>query len=529
MPKARISMSKIREIIRLKEESGLSIRQISRALTVSRPVVTEYLKQAENAGLKWADVKEIGDDALLERLRESETQRHDPRYEALMTRMPGMVNELGRRRGRMGVVTRQILWEEYLAEYPDGYQYSQFCLHMRMYTEDSEISMHLHHEPGEKMFLDYAGDRPFIIDAKSGIHIPVELYVAVFPAGGLIYTEATRSQDTEHTIRCTKHAMEYAGGAPSILVPDNLKAAVDTPSRYEPGINVSFDMFSQYYGCAVLPARVRKPKDKALVEAAVRLVYTRVLAPLRNRTFTTIDELNTALWEHLDRLNDRPMQKVGISRTERFNAIEKDRLRSLPAEPYEIRLYTKPITVQKNYHVFFPVDKHYYSVPADFRGLKVRISYTHREIEIYHKNIRVAYHRREKGAHQYTTNRDHMTPEHRFHDELGPDNLVAWAADIGPETKRCIQALLDARDVPQQAYRSCLGILNLPKTFSRSRLEAACRRANEIGVPTYKNLKRILERGLDRSRLESDETACLIPPHDNIRGRGSYQGQGARV
>jgi len=196
VPKARISMSKIREIIRLKEESGLSIRQISRALTVSRPVVTEYLKQADNAGLKWAHVKEIGDDALLERLRESETQRHDPRYEALMTRMPGMVNELGRRRGRMGVVTRQILWEEYLAEYPDGYQYSQFCLHMRMYTEDSEISMHLHHEPGEKMFLDYAGDRPFIIDAKSGIRIPVELYVAVIPAGGLIYTEATRSQDT---------------------------------------------------------------------------------------------------------------------------------------------------------------------------------------------------------------------------------------------------------------------------------------------------------------------------------------------
>jgi transposase len=529
MPKARISMSKIREIIRLNEEAGLSIRQISRALAVSRPVVTEYLKQAENAELKWADVETMSDDELLERLQESETRRHDPRYEVLMNRMPGMLNDLGRRRGRMGVVTRQILWEEYITEHPDGYQYSQFCLHMRMYTEDSEISLHLHHEPGDKMFLDYAGDRPFIVDFKTGIHIPVELYVAVFPSGGLIYTEATISQDTEHTIRCTKHAMEYAGGAPKILVPDNLKAAVDTPSRYEPGINVSFAVFSQYYGCVVIPARVRKPKDKALAEAAVRLVYTRVLAPLRNRTFTTVDELNTAIWENLDLLNDRPMQKLGISRTERFDSIEKNRLRPLPAEPYEIRLYTKPITVQKNYHVFFPIDKHYYSVPADYRGLKVRISYTHREIEIYHKNVRIAFHRRETVKHQYTTNRDHMTPEHRFHDELGPEKLISWAADIGPETLRCIQAVLDAREVPQQAFNSCLGILNLPKKYSRTRLESACRRANEIGVPTYQNLKRILERGLDISGMESDETARSIPSHGNIRGHAWYQGQGARV
>lgn len=169
--------------------------------------------------------------------------------------------------------------------------------------------MHLHHEPGEAMFLDYAGDRPFTVDPKTRIRSPAELYVAVFPSSGLIYAEATISQGTEHTIRCTQHAMEYAGGAPKILVPDNLKAAVNEPSRYEPGINVSFDVFSQYYGCAVVPARVRKPKDKALVEAAVRLVYTRVLAPLRDQTFTTIDELNTAMWEQLDLLNDRPMKK----------------------------------------------------------------------------------------------------------------------------------------------------------------------------------------------------------------------------
>jgi len=529
MPKARINMSKIREIIRLNEDAGLSIRQISRALAVSRPVVTGYIKQAENAELKWTDVQTMSDDELLERLRESETKRRAPRYAVLMDRMPQMVNELGRRRGRMGVVTRQILWEEYIAEYPDGYQFSQFCLLMRMYTEDSEISMHLHHEPGEKLFLDYAGDRPFIIDAKTGIQIPVELYVSVFPSGGLIYTEAVPSQDTEHTIRCTQHAMEYAGGAPKILVPDNLKAAVDTPSRYEPGINVSFEVFSQYYGCAVVPARVRKPKDKALVEAAVRLVYTRVLAPLRNRTFAAIDELNTAMWERLDLLNARPMQKIGISRTERFTSIEKDRLRPLPAEPYEIRLYTKPITVQKNYHVFFPIDKHYYSVPADYRGLKVRISYTHKEIEIYHKNVRIALHRREPGVHQYTTNRDHMTPTHRFHDELSRERLISWAADIGPETKRCITAVLDVREVPQQAFKSCLGILNLPTTYSRARLEAACRRANEIGVPSYRNLKRILERGLDISGTESDESARSIPSHCNIRGRGSYQSQGARI
>jgi transposase len=510
-------MDKIRDIIRLHQESDLSKRKISRALNISRPAVDHYLKKAAEAQLQWADVKEMDDEELLQRLERSEEKSNDPRYAELKRLLPDIAKELGKKH-----VTRQLLWEEYKTSHPDGYEYSQFCYHLQMYTADSELAMHLSHEPGENLFIDFSGDRRTLTDPKTGIERKVELFVAVFPAGSLIYAEAVESQSTEDVIGATRSTFEYAEGSPTTLVPDNMKAAVTKADTYEPVINQSFEDFARYYGCAVIPARPRKPKDKALVEAAVYVVYTRVLAPLRDQTFGTLDELNTAIWEKLDLLNERKMKKFDISRRERFEKIEKPLLAPLPSRPYIIRHFLPPATVQKNYHVYFRPDGHYYSVPYRYRKKKVRIAYTADEVEIYYNHTRIAAHRRERRKNGYTTTHEHMPSQHKIVSEWNPQRFLNWASTYGSETKKLISRVITSREVPEQAYRSCLGILNLSKNYSASRLEAASARANFFGIVSAKGMKNILEKNLDRHELPKEQQLTL-PPHENIRGHNYYE------
>jgi transposase len=272
----------------------------------------------------------------------------------------------------------------------------------------------------------------------------------------------------------------------------------------------------------VVPARPHKPKDKALVEAAVYVVYTRVIAPLRNRKFETLDELNTAIWEKLDILNDRKMKKFDISRRERFEQIEKPLLAPLPSRPYKIRYFIPPTTVQKNYHVYFKPDGHYYSVPYRFRKKKVRIAYTADEVEIYSNNSRIAAHRRERKKNGYTTTYDHMPSQHQIVSEWNPQRLLNWASKYGSETKKLISRVIDSREVPEQAYKSCLGILNLSKKFGGERLEAASARANYFAIYSTKGLKNILEKGLERQDLQRPQQPEL-PSHENIRGHSYYE------
>ena len=515
MPKARIHMNKIREIIRLHETAQMSVRMISRALHISRPVIDTYLKQAKDAGLEWTEAEHMSDDQLLTRLTQTDERVQDPRMNELINRMLSLLAQLGKKH-----VTRQLLWEEYRRECPDGYEYSQFCFYIQRYTADSELSMHLHHEPGKRLFVDFAVDKPSLVDRKTGVERRVELFVAVLPASGLIYAEAVVSQKIEDLILGTRHALEYAGGVPSIIVPDNLTAAITKPNTYEPEINQTFEDFGRYYGCVVIPARVRRPKDKALVEAAVHLVYTRVLAPLRHKVFSTVCDLNTAIWELLDTLNDRPMRKIESSRRQRFDQIEGERLSPLPVRPYTLRRFLPSVTVQVNYHAYLNVDKHYYSVPYEYRRKKVRIAYTDHDIEIYHNNVRIAVHQREPGVNQYTTNRDHMPSQHRIMTEWNPERFLRWAEDVGDETRDVIAEVLKNREVPEQAFKSCLGILSLAKKYGRTRLEAACRRAKRYRIFSYKGIKNILDRGLDHQPSDAPVQMAL-PIHDNLRG-GSY-------
>lgn len=516
-------MSKIRGIIRLKEIAGLSQRQISRALQLSRPVVDHYLKQVNDAGLTWSCITDMSDDELLERITEGSAHAGDPRFNDLQKRLPKLVTELGKKH-----VTRQLLWEEYRRDVPNGYGYSRFCFHLQTFSGDTELSMHLEHKAGNELFIDYAGDPPHLTDPKTGIEQKVALFVATLPSSGLIYTEATVNEQGESTIAATRSTLEYIGGSPRIIVPDNLKAAVLKPDRYEPDINATFDAFAAYYGCAVIPARPARPKDKALVEAAVHLVYTRILAPLRDRRFATLSELNTAIWEYLDLLNNRPMQKIRMSRRQRFEGIEGAELSPLPAHPYELRQYTHPITVQPSYHVYFREDQHYYSVPFQHRKAKVRIAFTASAIEIYRNNERVAVHRRDARPHAYTTNYDHMPSTHQWYAEWSPQRFLSWAESFGAHTQVLIRSVLEEREVPEQAFRSCLGILKLADRYGGERLEAASRRAVEYGIHSYKGVKNILERGMDHITGGQSHQQAL-PFHENVRGADAFTGASREV
>ena len=490
----------------------MSQRMIARAVGVSRPVVAHYIGLYDRSGLTIAQIESMSDSELEAHLQPDDAQI-DPRYKQFCQLLPKIIQELGR-----SGVTRQLLWEEYRSEHPDGYSYTQFCFHLQVYTETDEVAMHLEHEGGRKLFLDFAGNRPKYW--QGDVERFAELYVAVFPAGGLIYCEAIESQAVESVIVATGHAFEYAGGAPAILVPDNLKAGVTESNPYEPKINESFEDFAAYYGCVVIPARVRRPRDKALVEAAVNLVYQRVLAPLRDRRFGSIEELNEAIAEKLEQLNERPMQRSGICRWQRFRSVDLPALKPLPAKPYELRRF-HTVTVGFNYHLYFSPDKHYYSVPWTLRRKKVRVVSTSTTVEIYHNHTRVATHRRDSRPGQYSTHREHMPAGHRMYAEWSPERFLRWAQQYGPKVRELIASMLEARTVPEQAFRSCMGVLSLAKEYGGQRLEAAAARAVRYRLTSYRAVKSILQKGLDR-QVDEQQTLFIVPAHENIRGSEYY-------
>lgn len=516
MPKARIAMNKIREILRL-HESQLSNRMISRALKVSRPVVAEYISQAAAAGLTWEEVQQLTDEQVIQQLQRRPAAHDQGPHKEFFEQLPKICRELGKKH-----TTRQLLWEEYRETNPQGYSYTQFCYHIQQYLQNSDLSMHLSYEPGRLLFVDYAGDKPCIYDRKTGLKQLVELFVANLPCSGLIYTEVQESQKLEDFIAGTQHSLIYFGGSTAIITPDNLRSAVKDSDLYEPDVNETFWHFGQHYGCVVVPARPRKPKDKALCESSVRLVYTRIIAPLRHQKFYSIDDFNEAIWEKLEELNNRTMKNINISRRQRFIDLEQRHLASLPAHQYILHRFITDVSVQKNYHVYFKPDKHFYSVPYKYRNTKVRIAYTRTTVELYQKNMRIAVHRRTYRAYDYTTVNGHMPSQHRIYAEWTPQRFINWAEKVGIETKLLIERVIADRPVPEQAFKTCLGILNLEKKFTAQRLEAACKRANFYQLHSYKSLKRILDKQLDQAAdLTEDRPAASF--HENLRG-GSYYG-----
>ena len=511
MSQARLSMRKIEEILRLKYEARLSHRQIAEACRISAGTVSEYITRAKAAEISWPLPEGMSGEeleVLLFPQREAGTERTIPQ--------PAWaeVHKELRRKG----VTLSLLWVEYRQAHPDGYGYSQFCHNYQQWAKHLKPVMRQMHKAGEKLFIDYAGQKVPVVDGETGEIRQAEIFVAVLGASNYTYAEAHWSQSLENWIGAHVRALSYIGGVPELLVPDNLKAGVKSPHRYEPDINPSYQEFARHYGVAVVPTRVRKPKDKAKAEVAVQVVERWILARLRNRTCFSLPELNQAIRQLLEELNQRSMTHLGQSRQELFTSLDKPALAPLPVQPYEFAEWKKA-RVHIDYHVEF--GKHFYSVPYTLIGKEVEVRATEKTVEVFYKRERQASHLRMHTPGRYSTQQEHMPPAHQAYSDWSPERFLRWAGEIGPHTTQLIAAVLDSRRHPQQAYRSCLGILGLGKRYSNARLEAACRRALPAGIHSYKGIHNILENQLDQ--LEPDQPpADPLPAHANIRGATYY-------
>ena len=505
-------MRKIREVLRLKYACGLTSRQIAKTRAMGRTAVADYLRRARDAGLGWPLPEGLDDTELEQRLFPSVCIFADkrPRPDCAY-----LHREL-RRKG----VTLFLLWEEYRAVHPEGYQYSRFCDLYRNFAKELKPTMRQVHKAGEKAFVDFSGKRPEIVAPKTGETRPVELFVGVLGASNLIYAEATPDQTLESWIGAHVRMVEFWGGCVEIFVPDNLKSGVDKACRYEPGLNRTYEDFARFYGAAVIPARPYRPRDKAKVETAVLVAQRWVLARLRNRIFFCLAELNGAIRELLVFVNNRPMQSLGVSRRELFEKIDRPALRPLPANRYELGEWKSP-TVNIDYHV--EIDHNFYSVPYQLYSKKVDARFTRSTVEIFFKSRRVATHSRLRGRGQHSTDPKHMPASHRAHAEWTPSRLISWAGMTGPATAHLVTQILQSRPHPEQGYRACLGIMRLGRQHGANRLEVACRRAGQLRAYSYKTVRNILQSGTDRLPLEEDSDSTLaVPVHGNIRGAAYY-------
>jgi transposase len=512
MAQERLTMRKIAEVLRLKWECGLSNRTIARSCSIAHSTVAEYLRHAHEAGLSWPLPAGMGEDTLYELLFPKASQ---PSSRVIPCPDWSFVHTELRKKG----VTLRLLWIEYREAHPDGYGYSQFCTLYREWAKHLRPSMRLSHKGGEKVFVDYAGQTVPIVNPHTGEVHEAQIFVGVLGASNYTYAEAHESQELPNWVGAHVRMFAFFGGVTDVVVPDNLKAGVKHPCRYEPDLNPTYQDLAQHYGTAVIPARVRKPKDKAKAEVGVQVVERWILARLRNRTFFSLAELNQAIRELLEELNTRPMEHLERSRRQLFEELDQPALKPLPETPYEFATWKKA-RVNIDYHIEF--EKHYYSVPYTLIHKEVYVRATQSMIEVFHNNRRVASHRRVKFPGRHTTVSEHMPIAHQKYLEWSPERLTRWTQTIGPHTAQLVQVLLDSRPHPEQAYRSCLGLLRLGDRYGQERLEAACRRALPAGIHSYKGVKNILDAKLDQAELE--ELPTLIPDtHANIRGQAYYR------
>lgn len=505
-----IRMSTLKQIIQLHRQ-GAGIKRIARSLGISKNTVRKYLRRLETGGVATAN----SEAALVECLRRPSTPTQD-RYEHFQSLLPYLEKEL-----QKTGVTRQLLWQEYKRQYPNGYNHTQFCHYLRLRKQSQQVSMVQHQKAGDKLYVDFAGKKLTVVDPGSGEVSSVEVFIAVLGASQYTYVEAIRSQTKADFLRATENALHFLGGVPQAIVPDNLKAAVTKASKYEPLLNQTYEEFAHHYGTVILPARSRKPQDKALVERTVTLVYQRIYARLRNEVFLSLRSLNEAIRDLLPYLNEVCFQGRSESRTDLFAELDQPVLRPLPLHRYEWKYY-KVTTVLKNYHVFLKGDSHYYSVPYRYVSKKVKLAYTSSSVEVYYQHERIAVHARSRQKYQYSTRKEHMPSAHRFVSEWCPKKFTRWAARISPIVEEYIGKVLASKAHPEQGYKSCIGILSFEKKVGKERLIAACQRGLDFQSYGYQVIKNILNRGLDQLE-EPAETTYRPPAHENIRGQAYYQ------
>jgi len=511
MAKERLSMRKIKEILRLKG-LGLSSRQIALSVKVARSTVADYLERAQRAKLTWPIPADLDDVALQGMLFSDEEVKPRLRVEPDYNSLHDELKKKG--------VTLQLLWQEYLDSYPDGYRYSQFCQLYRDWQGTIDPCMRLPHKAGEKAFIDYAGMTMPVVDKDSGEVREAQIFVAALGASSYTYAEATWTQELLNFISSHTRAFSFFGGVPEILVPDNPKQGVTKACYYDPDINPTYQDMAAHYGVAIIPTRPRAPKDKAKVESAVQVVERWILAPLRNRTFFSLSELNEAIFELLVKLNEREFQKLDGSRRSLFEELDRPALRPLPERAYEFAAWKKA-KVNIDYHI--EVKGVYYSVPYQLIGTKVDVRLTSTTVEIFNNNKRVTSHIRSHKKGTFCTIHEHRPKSHREYLEWTPSRIISWAKETGEATAGLVQKIIESKPHPEQGYRACLGIIRLAKRYGKDRVEAASLRALATGAVRYKSVKSILETGLDKTPVEEQMALSASIYHENVRGSDYYR------
>lgn len=517
MPKTkRVSMLKLKEILRLRFEAGLPVRKIAAAQNLSVGVISKYISRAGEHGLSWPLPAEMTDAALSSILQRQRGRKAVNQKGLVPPDCPALREELKRKS-----MTLQLLWEEYVDLNPDNhYSYPQFCVIYRKWRGKQKLSMRQTHRAGEKLFVDYCGPTMTIVNPQSGELRNAQIFVAVLGASSYTYAEATWSQTLPDWIGSHVRTFEFLGGVPEVVVPDNLRSAVTKACRYEPDVNLTYEQLAAHYCVAVIPARPYKPKDKAKAEAGVLLVERWIMMRLRKHTFYTLAALNQVIRALLHELNQHQFQKRNDSRLSLFERLDKPALKPLPTTSFEYR-EIKKARVHLDYHVEY--DKHFYSVPYQLVKEEVLVCASTNVIRVRYANKTVAEHPRSYAKSGHTTDPNHMAKAHRKHQEWSPSRFIGWAESIGPHTKAVVEHQLHTRPHPEHGYRSCLGILSLAKRYSTERLEAACQRARKIGAPNYKNINSILSKGLDNLPIENEPEQATLPlDHDNVRGSDYY-------
>jgi transposase len=512
MPARRLTVRKIREILRLLWDCGLSQRQVASCCGISKTAVAECTARASAGGLTREIVATLSDLALEQRLY--------PTVESASQRPEVDWSDVHRQLKTKGV-TMHLLWEEYQEREPHAYGYSRYCELYQGWRKRLDVTMRQVHRAGEKLFVDYSGQTVPVVDRETGGTWQAQVFVAVWGASSYTYAEATRTQSLPDWIGAHVRAFEFSGGVPEMVVPDNTRTAVQKACRYEPELNATYLDLAAHYGTAVIPARVRKPRDKAKVEVGVQVVERWILARLRNHVFFSLGDLNREIRALLERLNSRPFRKLPGCRRTAFETIDQPALKPLPVDRFVYGEWKKA-RVNIDYHI--EIDRHYYSVPYDLVGQELDVRLGAQTVECFVKGRRVASHARSRIVGKPTTVTEHMPRAHRDYAEWTPERLQRWAQQSGASAAAVVTAMLGSYPHPHMAFRACLGVIRLGERHGRERLEAACQRALTIGSPSYRSVRSILDRKLEN---QTDEQAPESPPqpprvHENLRGAAYY-------
>jgi transposase len=506
-------MRKIEEVLRLKA-GGMSPRRIAASIGAGKSTVYEYLARADAAGIAWPLPEGLDEAAVDAKLFP------EPSVELAARRPVPQWRDVHRELKSGRHVTLRLLWLEWRGANPEAWGYSQFCAHYQAWLGGQDVVMRLSYKAGERMFVDFSGDKSSWIDPTTGEVHAAEVFVAVLGMSGMLHAEATRGQDLASWLMAHVHAWEAYRGVAELTVPDNLKAGVTRACYYDPELNRSYLEVARHYGTVVVPTRAAHPKDKAAVEAGVLSVQRWVLAPLRHRQFFSLAELNIAIKEQTRQLNARPFRGEPASRADLFAELEAQALKALPATRYELAAWKK-VTANIDYHVEF--DRRCYSVPYRLVRCRLELRATATTVEVFQGSRRVASHAREHGRRRYVTDPDHMPASHRAHLEWTPSRLVRWAGTISADTAAVVERILAAKPHPEQGYRACLGLMGLARRYGNERVDAACRRALACGAISYTSVKSILAENLDRLPLPGPSTAPPPPTHENLRGGDNRQ------